>query len=547
MCCCNSKRGNRSDVEGGRSSVKHTAMGAQPLHFNACTALCVGLTNCSFVIWTRTTHFYFILLFIILASPDLITTRNLSMSNRRPAPRPSRGGEEFARTHYLEEEGPSLKKPRFDVRNPSALAPDAPEEDAILEADEIGKRGQQTKRNAVNIDGYESDSSNEGFDARADAKAKGVKRKGGVGGSGGGGKQEEEIDMFADLDDLQDGDEDEEVAGEGKKKRKEVRFLAEDDIEGQVAGSKSGGHVSADLLMNGNSVARRNGKSKEVDSSSESDVDEEERANVRDVDEEIGAGGKKEHAPKLDAFNMKNEQEEGRFDAQGNFVRKAADPDAVHDSWLEGVSKKDMKKAKEAADKRDEETRQKRKEDDAILTSDILKTLIPYLERGETVLESLARLGRAKEKKKPKWQNKNKRKGDDAMDVDHEKTPEDPAETRRREAVEAVTGAADQLLTRGQTEIYDAERELLMRQYSRETGEDWVDAPRDEEEGEDVNGAREAKQWEYRWSDGRDGGQVNGPYVGSMMVAWNDAGYFGEGVEFREAGREGWNRHVDFV
>ena len=469
------------------------------------------------------------------------------MSNRRPAPRPSRGGEEFARTHYLEEEGPSLKKARFDVRNPSALAPDAPEEDAILEADEIGKRGQQTKRNAVNIDGYESDSSNEGFDARADAKAKEVKRKGGVGGSGGGGKQEEEIDMFADLDDLQDGDEDEEVTGEGKKKRKEVHFLAEDDIEGQVAGSKSGGHVSADLLMNGNGVARRNGKSKEVDSSSESDVDEEERANVRDVDEEIGAGGKKEHAPKLDAFNMKNEQEEGRFDAQGNFVRKAADPDAVHDSWLEGVSKKDMKKAKEAADKRDEETRQKRKEDDAILTSDILKTLIPYLERGETVLESLARLGRAKEKKKPKWQNKNKRKGDDTMDVDHEKTSEDPAETRRREAVEAVTGAADQLLTRGQTEIYDAERELLMRQYSRETGEEWVDAPRDEEEREDVNGAREAKQWEYRWSDGRDGGQVNGPYDGTMMVAWNDAGYFGEGVEFREAGREGWNRHVDFV
>ena len=65
---------------------------------------------------------------------------------------------------------------------------------------------------------------------------------------------------------------------------------------------------------------------------------------------ELGAGGKKSHAPKLDAFNMKNEQEEGRFDAQGNFVRKAADPDAVHDSWLEGVSKKDMKKAKEAAD-----------------------------------------------------------------------------------------------------------------------------------------------------------------------------------------------------
>ena len=467
------------------------------------------------------------------------------MSNRRPAPRPSRGGEEFARTHYLEEEGPSLKKPRFDVRNPSALAPDAPEEDAILEADEIGKRGQQTKRNAVNIDGYESDSSNEGFDARADAKAKEARKKGGA---GKGGKQEEQNDMFADLDeDLEDGDEDEEIAAEGKKKRKEVHFLGENEIEGAVAGSKSGGHVSADLLMNGDAASRRKEKTKEVDSSSESDVAEEERADVGEVDEEIGAGGKKEHAPKLDAFNMKTEQEEGRFDAQGNFVRKAADPDAVHDSWLEGVSKKDMKKAKEAAEKRDEETRQKRKEDDSLLTSDILKTLIPYLERGETVLESLARLGRGMEKKKPKWQNKNKRKGEDAMDVEHERAPEDLAETRRRDAVEAITGAADQLLTRGQTEIYDAERELLMRQYSRETGEDWVDAPRVGDGEVDPERVREAKQWEYRWSDGRDGGQVNGPYDGSMMVAWNDAGYFGEGVEFREPGREGWRQSVEFV
>ena len=83
------------------------------------------------------------------------------MSNPRPAPRPKRDGEEFARNHY--EGGSDTKKPRFDVRNPSALAPDAPEEDAILEADEIGRRGQQTKRNAVNIDGYESDSSKRGI------------------------------------------------------------------------------------------------------------------------------------------------------------------------------------------------------------------------------------------------------------------------------------------------------------------------------------------------------------------------------------------------
>ncbi|KAI4117004.1 MAG: hypothetical protein LQ338_007627 [Usnochroma carphineum] len=475
--------------------------------------------------------------------------------NPRPKPRPKRDSEQFARTHHLEDGEPSAKKPRFDVRNPSALAPDAPEDDVILEADEIGKRGQQTKRNAVNIDGYDSDSSNEGFNARADAKAKEAEKKGK---NGAGSKDEEENDMFADLDeDLKDGDEDEELVREGKKQKKNVRFLETDEIEGQVAGSKGGGHVSADFSLNGRgpsgqSNGRRRDQDKEAESSSESDVDDEERAEVgEDVDEEIGAGGKKAHAPKLDAFNMKTEQEEGRFDAQGNYIRKAADPDAVHDLWLEGVSKKDMKKAKEAADKRDEERRQRNIEADAVLTSDVLKTLIPCLEKGETVLEALARLGRAKEKNMPKWQNKNKNKNkrnsDDAMDVDIEKPPEDPAEVRRKKAVETITEAADRLLSRGQTEIYDAEREMLIRQYSRETGEDWVDPAPDETDADDADGAGRTKQWEYRWIDGRDGGQVNGPYDGAMMASWNEAGYFGEGVEFRrvDAGGE-WNRSVDF-
>ncbi|KAL8803887.1 MAG: hypothetical protein Q9223_005623 [Gallowayella weberi] len=472
------------------------------------------------------------------------------MSGRRPAPRPKRGGEEFARTHHLENDGPNAKKPRFDVRNPSALAPDAQEEDAILDADEIGNRGQQAKRNAVNIDGYDSDSSNEGFDARANAKAMEAGKKGK---KDAGSRMEEDNDMFADLaEDMKDGDEDEDLAGEGKKQKKNVRFLETEEIEGQVAGSKSGGHVSADFSLHrrgptGQQNGRRRDVDKEAESSSESDVGDEERANVgEDVDEEIGAGGKKEHAPKLDAFNMKTEQEEGAFDAQGNYVRKVADPNAVHDMWLEGVSKKDMKKAKEAADKRDEERRQRDIEADSILTSEILKNLIPLLEKGETVLEALARLGRGKEKKKPRWQSKNKIKanGEDAMEVDAEKPPEDPAETRRKETVEAITDAADRLLTRGQAEVYDSEREMLIRQYSRDTGEDWVD-PRKDEANENASGDK--RQWEYRWIDGRDGGQINGPYDGAIMTSWNDAGYFGEGVEFRRADESGlWSRTVDF-
>ena len=482
------------------------------------------------------------------------------MATRHSAARPKRGGEEFTRTHYNDTDTPSAsKKPRFDVRNPSALAPDAAEEDAMLDADEIGKRGQQAKRNAVNIDGYDSDSSNEGFDARAEAKARGQGGKK-ANGAGASSMMEEENDMFADVEEAMegggDGDDDEEVAVEGKKRKKEVKFIDEDQIEGQVLSSKGGGHVSADFSVGGQGMVNGKGKGKAKDdeegdeSSSDTDVDDETRADMGEADEEVGAGGKKEHAPRLDAFNMRGEQEEGRFDDQGTFIRKAADADAVHDSWLEGVSKKDMKRAKEASDKRNDELRVKRIESDKVLTSEILKTLISYLERGETALEALARLGRGKKKEKPKWQKSARRKGSNEMDVDRIIEPEDPKERRRREAIEAVTGAADQLLTRGQAEIYDAERELLTRQYTRETGEQWEEPPQandEEDEDQEQDRAVVNKQWQYRWSDARDGGEIHGPYDSKMMKAWVEAGYFGDGMEYREQGTDEWTNNADFT
>ncbi|TVY27693.1 LIN1-like protein [Lachnellula hyalina] len=485
------------------------------------------------------------------------------MSSRFSAARPNRAGEAFARTHHAEtsdDPSSSSKGPKFDIRNPSALAPDAPEEDAVLEADVIGGGGAGTKRGAVNLDGYDSDSDNEGFDARAEKRSKGdvnladaldgygpdgAGRNGGGRSGGKKNEMEEDADMFADLEE-EDGDEDEDMPGTGKKD-KSVRFLGEDEIEGQVQSSKSGGHISSNFALD------PKGKlSTHAMDDAESSDDEEEAAlaaQEEDIDDEIGAGGLKRNAPKVDAFNMKAEQEEGRFDDAGNFVRKAADPDSRHDLWLEGVSKKDMKKAAEAHEKREEERRQKRLEDDALLLSDILRTLILQLEKGETVLEALARLakGQKKEKKIPKWKLKKQAKREDAMDMDDTATtpnqPEDKEQTRIKEAVDKITGAADQLLTRGQTDIYEQEREMLVRQYAREAGEPWV-----EPAVEKVHDDGEVKYWEYRWTDGRDGDAKQGPYDGPTMVAWQDAGYFGEGVEFKRIGEEGaWSRVVDFV
>lgn len=449
--------------------------------------------------------------------------------------RPKRGGEEFTRTHERDDDGsldqdPSHKKPRFDLRNPSALAPDALEEDAVLDADEIGRRGQQVRRKAVNLDGYESDSENEGFSARIETKSKKAREK----------HDAEDDDMFAELQEdfgAEEIDADEAL----RKNKKTVRFLRDDEIEGQVASSRGGGTLRVDL-----SKPQEGINVEEVES--DSDVADEDRAALESgMDAELGAGSKKKHAPLLDAFNMRAEQEEGRFDDQGNYVRKAADPDAVYDSWLEGVSKKDIRKAKEAAEKRDAERKEKDRRNDNILTADILRTLITHMQRGETVLEALARLGKGLHRK-PKWQtkqrNKNRLKQGAAATEDTEMTEDDPEEAVRRNAVEAVTGAADLLMTRGQLEIYDTEREMLTRQFRRETGEDWVE-PAPEQPGNQENAST---MWEYRWSDSRDGGDIHGPYDGPTMESWKNAGYFGEGVEFRTVGAEaGWTTDASFV
>jgi CD2 antigen cytoplasmic tail-binding protein 2 len=482
------------------------------------------------------------------------------MASRFSAARPRRAGEAFARVHHGEDrddEGPTSKKVKFDVRNPSALAPSARDEDDdnddVLAADVIASSGRATKRGAVNIDGYDSDSDNENFKARAEARRKKGKEAEDVDlaevmdnynskvAADGGAAEDEEVDMFGN------SDAEETVAdtSKGAQKDKQVRFLADKEIEGQERNSKSGGKVKID----------------DKEPSDDEDEDDEEAVAAaiaeEGIDEEVGLGGLKKHAPKIDAFNMRDEQEEGAFDESGNFIRKALDADAVHDRWLEGISKKEMKKAAEAHEKREAELRKQQRENDSLLTGDLFKELIIRLEPGETALDALARLRKgqtkAKVKKLPKWkQKKSKSNGDggsggDAMDVDVPKEAEDPKQVKIRETINAIADAADKLMQRDYPTIYDRERERLIREYYNETGEAWVEPP-EPDEAEEAGRIGAARMWEFRWTDGRDDAAKQGPFDGPTMKAWQDAGYFGEGVEFRPEGDEGgWTRVATFV
>jgi CD2 antigen cytoplasmic tail-binding protein 2 len=433
------------------------------------------------------------------------------------------------------------KRPKFDARNPHLAAPDAPDDEAdlFLEVDEgaIGKR--KVHRNAVELEGYETDSSEEGFEATHKQWAKDEKGKG---------KAKDEDD---DDDDMFGGEfaeeEKEKVEEKRGKQKKDVRFLEIDEIEGQ----EEEGELDAPVPQKYPDIFKDERRDDEESS------DDEEKLAEEGLDEEVGAGGRKSHAPKREAFNMKSEMEEGRFDTAGNFVRKAAEKDAIHDSWLTGISKKEMKKAKEAMDKREAERREQMRRDDEVLTSEVLARLIAVLDKGESILEALARFGGKKKaaanKNKNQWRQKKKAAADaaaaDEMQVDTQgkgkDTTEDPEEVKRKAMVETITGAADVLLTRGQLEVYDETRESLMRQYRQETGEDWVDRKAEDEGAGSV--AAELRQWEYRWTDGRDDGSTYGPYGNPEMKSWNDHGFFGEGIEFRLVGSaEGWTRAASF-
>lgn len=483
------------------------------------------------------------------------------MASRFSAARPRRAGEAFARAHHGEDrddQGPSSKKVKFDVRNPSALAPTAQDEDDendnVLGADVIGASGRATKRGAVNIDGYDSDSDNENFNARAEARGKKGKEAEDVDLAevmdnynskavpGGDEDEDDEVDMFGDSD----GGEDKPAGGaKSGKKDKQVRFLADKQIEGQETTSKSGGTVRLD----------------DQEASDDDDDDEETVAATiaeEGVDEEVGLGGLKKHAPKIDAFNMRDEQEEGAFDESGNFIRKAADADAVHDRWLVGISKKEMKKAAAAHEKREAEQRKQQRENDSLLTGDLLKELITRLEWGETALDALARLRKSqpksKTKKLPKWKQKKTAKpttaDPDSMDVDAAKEPEDPKQAKILASINAIADAADKLMQRDYANIYDTERERLIREYRNETGEAWVEPPEPDDAEVDeahAGGTGDAAMWEFRWTDGRDAAAKQGPFDAPTMKAWQDAGYFGEGVEFRRVGDEGgWTRIAAF-
>ena len=367
---------------------------------------------------------------------------------------------------------------RFDPRNPAMLLDSnggraGDDLDARDEEDlEFDIGGATNKRNAVNIDGYESDSS--GNEQMRKPKSAG-----------------DDEDMFGDEAEKTKDD-------DAKSKKKKVRLLDEDEIEGQDFSSK-----------------------REYQDIVDEDVDEEEDDEEVIDFEEVGAAGRKQRPPKLEAFNMREDMEEGRFDESGNFIHNAPDPHASHDSWLQGVTNKDILKARESMERSKEaerqaemESRGRSQQDDTNARVTALTGLIKELRPGECPLELLARINK---ERKTNGSKRIQGKGKQAV--------QDAVGSR----IEAITEWTDLLLAQGNSNAYEDVRELYIRAYKKDTGSDWIE---DEK--------KEGVQWEYKWPESDE---IHSGFSTADMKAWTDAGYWGDdGV---------WVRHVgstmDFV
>ncbi|KAF8274927.1 hypothetical protein EI94DRAFT_1712002 [Lactarius quietus] len=389
---------------------------------------------------------------------------------------------------------PPTKKTRF-VEPADDTANFAEEVDAALENPSATRKGR------VKTEGYDSDSSDDGEGVVLSRRA----------GADGTAKDDDDDDMFAAGS--KDDDAKMTAAESGEKKKGTEEFLRLGDIEGQEFGRGSGDDDGGE------------------ESSGDDEPEDEDDAERR---KKAGMGYE------LSSFNMREEMEEGKFSADGMYVRNF-DPHALHDRWMDGLDEREIKLARKRKRRQEKAEKEKLQAEQRELEElggkeAIEREVLGMLKKGETVLEALQRLGgRAKPKaKQSSSASRPARTSHDSRAV---------ADGRHGSLtdVEQLTHLASTLLSLGDTDIYSRTYEELVRSV-RSAGKvdtSWVPPSAD-------------VKYEYKWDvPGSTGeqGQVFGPYSEEEMQSWYKASYFGltgEKVKVRHVGGD-WGSWSDWL
>lgn len=241
-------------------------------------------------------------------------------------------------------------------------------EDQFLEGDitESNRKARKREKRALkDTSGYGSDSSDD-EDGVVPSRRPGAKPE----------EDDADVDMFAE-------EPEEETKGKGKAKDEEKKeYMDLEEIEGQEFSKR---------------------REVESDSDSEEEMDEDGKKKVKGTGLDGDMGN-------LTAFNMEKEWESGRLTADGEtYIENERDPGEKHDMWLDSVEKAEIKKARRAHRER-ERLEKEREEREAALSGvgseereqALMREAVQLMERGETVLEAIQRLGKEAEEKRKK-------------------------------------------------------------------------------------------------------------------------------------------------
>lgn len=249
--------------------------------------------------------------------------------------------------------GPSTNQKRTRFASPPPG--DTEVNDDLLEEDlpeNAAQEKSRSKRMLQDQSGYGSDSSN---DEESVVPSRRPKAKGE--------EEDDDMDMFAD-----------DIEEKTKEKPKEKEFMDLNEIEGQ----EFGGDGEAGYNSDDEKQRRKDG-----------------------LDGDMGI--------EITPFNMKAEMDEGKFTADGEtYVTNDKDPNEKHDVWLAGMDEAAIQRARDAHAERErlekerEEQEERDQESSKQKQEDLMRAAVDVMERGETVLEALQRLGKEVEDKRKK-------------------------------------------------------------------------------------------------------------------------------------------------
>lgn len=258
---------------------------------------------------------------------------------------------------------------------------------------------------------------------------------------------------------------------------------------------------------------------------------------------------------KITPFNMKEEMEEGHFDADGHYLwKKGAE---IRDNWLDNIDWVKIKNDPNYKEKKEDELRgladsdSDDEEDEKAKGFDSSKTyqnILDMMEPKETIKKALQRIGKktAKLTTAQRWKMKKAGTLDDSS-----------------EKVTRLTELANEILTReGNMDIYDETYEMIQKKVndSKPVPEDELDMYADDfdskeksklkdDDPKDSSGVdqpststsqeREEKpllMWEYKEQQEAD--QIHGPFSTEQMQKYADEGRFSSGAFVRKVGAE---------